>query len=217
MQYKAVVFDLDGTLLDTLADIGQAANTVLQQNGFPAHPLAAYREFIGDGVSKLFQRALPDHDPDTATVSRCAEGFRGAYAAMWNVHTKPYDGITQLLDELTGRKIEFAVLSNKPHEFTRLCIQEYLSAWDFAAVYGHRDGIPRKPEPAGAFAIADELGLPTSQCVFLGDSAVDMQTANEAGMLAVGAVWGFRPREELETAGAQYVIEQPAELVDIIE
>ena len=160
MQYTAVIFDLDGTLLDTLADIGQAANTVLRQNGFPTHPIEAYRGFIGDGVIMLFRRALPDHDRDTATVSRCAEGFPVAYRAMWNVHTKPFDGITQLLDELTRRSIKLAVLSNKPHEFTRLCVQEYLSAWEIAAVYGQRQGIPRKPEPAGAISIADELGLP---------------------------------------------------------
>ena len=166
MQYKAVVFDLDGTLLDTLADIVQAANAVLSQNGFPTHPIEAYREFIGDGVNMLFHRALPDDDPETATVSRCVESFRDAYRAMWNVHSKPFEGVTQLLDELTERRIELAVLSNKPHEFTQLCVQEYLSAWEFAAVYGQRAGIPRKPDPVAARSIADELGLATCQTVF---------------------------------------------------
>jgi phosphoglycolate phosphatase len=217
MQYKAVIFDLDGTLLDTLTDISQAANRVLSQNGFPTHPIDAYRGFIGDGVNMLFRRALPDDDRDTPTVSRCAEVFPNVYRAMWNVHTKPFDGITQLLDELTGRSIQLAVLSNKPHEFTRLCVQEYLSDWEFAAVYGQREGIPRKPAPVGAISIADELGQLVSHCVFLGDSAVDMQTAHNAGMLAVGAVWGFRTRAELEAAGANHVIEHPGQLVEIFE
>ncbi len=150
MQVRAVLFDLDGTLLDTLADIADAANGVLRSRGFPEHPPEAFRAFIGEGVAVLFLRALPPDRVSDELVARCVEEFRAAYAKNWNVQTRPYEGIPALLDALTRRGLALAMLSNKPDEFTQLYADAYLARWPFPAVFGSREGVPRKPDPAGA-------------------------------------------------------------------
>ncbi|HEX8203355.1 MAG TPA: HAD family hydrolase, partial [Isosphaeraceae bacterium] len=182
MDVGAVLFDLDGTLLDTLADIAAAANAVLSRHGLPAHPVEAYRRFIGDGVATLFHRALLPGHAEPERVARCVEDFRDVHGRIWNVSTRPYAGIPELLDALGARGLGLAILSNKPDEFTRLCAAEYLARWPFRAVLGQRAGIPRKPDPAGAWEIAGRLGLPTDRFLYVGDSAVDMETARRAGM-----------------------------------
>ena len=153
MQVRAVLFDLDGTLLDTLADIADAANGVLRSRGFPEHPPEAFRAFIGEGVAVLFLRALPPDRVSDELVARCVEEFRAAYAKNWNVQTRPYEGIPALLDALTKRGLALAMLSNKPDEFTQLYADAYLARWPFAAVLGSREGVPRKPDPAGALEV----------------------------------------------------------------
>jgi phosphoglycolate phosphatase len=215
MTYRAVLFDLDGTLLDTLGDIGSAVNDALAREGFPTHPIEAYREFIGDGVVTLVQRALPSGRGaiDDEAVARCVAGYRSAYEREWNVRTRPYEGIPALLDALASRGVAMGVLSNKPDDFTQLCVSEYLSAWPFRVVFGQREGVPRKPDPAGAVEAARGLGFEPGEVLYVGDTAVDMETGLRAGMRPIGVAWGFRPVEELWSTGAEAVIETPAELL----
>lgn len=213
MDFEVVIFDLDGTLLDTLDDITDTANGVLARHGFPAHEKDAFRYFIGDGVDELFRRALPSGSRGEELVSRCVSGFRETYEETWNNKTKPYPQIAELLDELENRGLKIAVLSNKPHDFTRTCVDELLSGWHFFAVLGARDGYPLKPDPAPAVEIVNRAGTVPARVVYVGDSAVDMETATRAGMFPVGALWGFRTREELEANGARVVIENPLDLL----
>jgi len=214
---KSVVFDLDGTLLDSLGDIADAANEVLQLRGFRPHDHEAYRYFVGDGVAALFERALPDGRAEEARVNQCIADFKTVYSHRMNRHSCPYDGIPQLLAELVEDGIELAVLSNKPHEATLRCVDHFFGGLPFHMVLGQRDGIPRKPDPAGANEIKISLDLPGEACCFLGDTAIDMQTAVAAEMIPIGVSWGFRPREELIEHGAVRVIDRPGELLTLVE
>ena len=216
MPFRAVVFDLDGTLLDTLADIGDSANEVLRQHEFPEHPYSAYRRFIGDGVLMLFERALPEAARQPDVIAACAQGFEESYGRHWKSKTTLYAGIAELLTTLQQRTLPLTVLSNKPHAFTVKCVAEFLPEWHFDVVFGQRNAVPRKPDPAGAIEICERLNLPPAECLYLGDSSVDMQTARNAGMLAVGASWGFRDADELRVHGANFVIDHPRELLAIL-
>jgi phosphoglycolate phosphatase len=216
MKYKAVLFDLDGTLLNTLDDLCDAANAVLARHRLPTHPSSAYRYFVGDGVEKLMRRALPDEGKDEARLQVCLEDYRAEYGAHWNVKTRPYPGIPELLDELTSCGMKLTVLSNKPDEFTRLCISRLLPQWRFDVVLGARPGVPKKPDTAAVLEIIRRLKLKPADFIYLGDTSVDMQTANAAGMFAVGALWGFRTREELEQNGAQALVATPQDLLKLI-
>ena len=217
MRFAAVLFDLDGTLLDTLDDIAEASNHALACFGFPAHPHGAYRKFVGEGVSALFQNALP---PDRRTedwIGRCVVQFRESYAQRWNVHTKPYAGVLELLAALRAQSIRCAVLSNKPHIFTCQCVEAQLSGHKFDVVLGQRDGVPRKPDPSAAREIAARMSLPSHSFLYLGDTGVDMRTAVAAGMYPVGALWGFRPREELVEHGARVLVEHPDAVLPLLD
>ena len=217
MAIRAVLFDLDGTLLDTLDDIGGAMNLVLADHGLPQYPLSRYRWFVGDGAEVLVRRALPPQQATQEMVRRCLDDFRTAYAQCWNVRTKPYPGIPELLDVLEKKGLGMAVLSNKPHEFTVLCVETYLPRWRFSAVFGEEPARRRKPDPAGALEISQCLNVPPRDIVYLGDTATDMQTAVAVGMMPVGALWGFRPASELLAAGARHLIETPLELVEVLK
>jgi phosphoglycolate phosphatase len=217
MPFRATIFDLDGTLLDTLDDIANAANNVLAARGFPTHPNSDYRTFIGDGVIKLMLRALPKAHRDEATVQASVSAYVQEYERTWNALTKPYPGVPEMLDALTVRGLRLAVLSNKPDHFTQRCVDELLPKWTFNAVLGASDQFPRKPDPASAVEIAKRLGVPPAKCLYLGDSGVDMQTACAAGMRAVGVLWGFRGQGELLKDGAQHLIEEPSEVLDLLK
>jgi phosphoglycolate phosphatase len=217
MTFGAVIFDLDGTLLDTLEDIADSANRVLAGRGFPEHPVEAYRHFVGDGVRKLVERMLPLEERTEALVELCLAEMRDEYGRNWNVKTRPYGGIPELLDALRDRGVRTAVLSNKPDELTRACVRELLPQSCFDTVEGHKAGIPHKPDPAGARALARRLGVTPGRVVLVGDSDIDMRTAVNAGMYPVGATWGFRSREELTGAGAVALLERPADLLEIID
>ena len=212
---RAVLFDLDGTLLDSLADIANAANAVLARWSYPTHETQRYKQFIGDGVLMLFRRALPPGADEPEQLRQCVAGFEDAYGREWNVRTRLYDGIPELLDRLQSRGVPMAVLSNKPHAFTRKCVESYCGRWTFQAVLGERAGVPRKPDPAGAVEIAEICSVPPSEFLYLGDSLVDMGTALAAGMIPVGAAWGFRPARELWDHGARAVIEHPMDLLQL--
>ena len=214
---QAVLFDLDGTLLDTLEDLGNAMNRVLAKAGFWTHPLDTYRDFIGQGFVWLVTQALPPSERNDSTIHHCIEALREEYGRMWNVRTRTYDGVGEMLDALADRGVRMAVLSNKPDDFTKRCVAELLSGWTFDLVLGQRDGVPPKPDPAGALEVARELSLPPAAFLYLGDSAIDMKTAVAAGMFPVGVLWGFRPVEELEKGGAQALIREPMEILGLLD
>ena len=216
MTIQAVIFDLDGTLLDTLEDIADSTNSILAQRNFPLHDLAAYRRYVGDGLGMLVERALPEGKRTATTIDECVQAFRDEYAVNWNNKTKPYSGIFEMLDALTARHLKLAVLSNKPDDFTKRCVGEYLAQWPFEIVKGLNSSTPPKPDPTGAKQIAVHLKIQPSDILFLGDSGTDMKTAIAAGMFPVGALWGFKPRVELEYDGVQALIEHPKKLLTLI-
>ncbi|MEY4179248.1 MAG: Phosphoglycolate phosphatase [Planctomycetota bacterium] len=213
----AVVFDLDGTLLDSLRDIAETVNQVLEERQFPVHPLDRFRYLVGDGVVTLFERALPATADRNQWLQPCVARFHEVYDHHWNRYTRPYEGIVELIAELRSLRVPLAVLSNKPHPFTLKCVEEYFAADDFVVVLGQRDGVPRKPDPAGALEIAVRLDVPPQRCAYVGDSLVDMQTAVRSAMLPVGCLWGFRERDELLAHGAERLLARPAELLELFE
>ena len=215
-QYSAVLFDLDGTLLDTLVDLATAANRALAALELPVHPVDSYRYFVGDGLHVLMERILPPGQVSVARTTELTKIFQQEYARNWNDQTKPYPGVPAMLDALSGLGMPMSILSNKPEDFTRLCVEQLLPRWTFSPLYGQRPGVPKKPDPAAAHAIARFLQLPPATVLYVGDTAVDMQTAKAAGMDAVGVLWGFRTPDELKQAGARYLIAQPDELMQII-
>ncbi|CUH94711.1 hypothetical protein P22_0777 [Propionispora sp. 2/2-37] len=217
MKYSGILFDLDGTLLDTLDDLANSMNVVLQKHGFPVHDTEKYKYFIGNGMETLVKRVLPAaNSEDKKLREACLEEFRTEYGRRWHEQTKPYDGINQLLDALETKGIQLSVLSNKADSFTRIIIERYFGSQRFRFVFGAREGVPKKPDPGSALEIAGLSGIPAAKYLYLGDSGVDMQTATAAGMYAVGAAWGFREEEELLQNGARVVIKQPEELLALL-
>lgn len=216
MSWSAVLFDLDGTLLNTLEDLADSMNAVLRGHGFPEHPVDAYRYFVGEGTEQLVRRTLPGGEPETELVRRCLLDLEAEYGRRWAAKTRPYPGVPELLDALEARGLPKAVFSNKPDPFTRLTVSRLLASWRFHPVRGARPEVPRKPDPAGALAIAAELGAAPATCLYIGDTSTDMQTATAAGMYPVGATWGFRTAEELTDSGARRLIDRPAQLLELL-
>ena len=216
LKFKAVIFDLDGTLLNTLADIGNAANQVLLARGYPPHPVERYRNFVGDGAESLMQRILPESETTRENVRDCLAEFMKIYGETWRTTTVPYPGIQELLNYLTAAGIKMAVLSNKPDEFVRQCVADLLSGWTFQPVFGFSGRFPRKPDPAGAIRIAEDLKMRKQDCVIIGDSGVDMQTAGSADMFPLGAGWGFRSGGELMSAGCRYLAASPQDALSFL-
>jgi phosphoglycolate phosphatase len=214
MRFSAAIFDLDGTLIDSLNDIGTSMNNALAAHGLPTHPIERYRQFVGEGVEVLTRKASGDHPTLQPAVLAT---YRGLYAENLFGHTQPYAGIAELLATLDALPIQLAVLSNKPHVSTQRLVAALFHDVNFGAVYGQRVEVARKPDPAAALIIADDLGVQAQTCVFIGDSAIDMQTANAAGMFAVGVTWGFKTRDELLEFGAHAVIDTPHELLAVLQ
>lgn len=217
MRYKAAIFDLDGTLLDTLEDLASTGNRVLAQLGYPPHPTDAYKYFVGDGMVTLVERILPEQERNAELLAQAVDLFKQDYGENWAVNTRPYDGIGAMLDSLSALGLRLCILSNKPDGFTRLCVTQLLADWSFELVYGQREHIPKKPDPAGALAIIEELGLDNHEVIYVGDTATDMQTATRAQLDKVGVEWGFRDAQELQENGADYIIDHPSKLIDIIK
>lgn len=211
---RAILFDLDGTLVDSLADIAASANATLEKLGFPAHPREAYRRFVGDGVAMLLQRCLPASvRPGDAEFDEAVDIYHGEYGRRWHEQTAPYPGILQALEELVNAGIPLAVLSNKPHEFTTCSVRHFFPDTPFAAIQGQQDGMAKKPDPEGALRIAAGIGSRPGDCALVGDSDVDMLTAERAGMHGVGVLWGFRDERELREAGANTIVTETEHLV----
>jgi phosphoglycolate phosphatase len=212
---EAIIFDLDGTLIDSLTDIANAANQTIGKLNAPSHSIDAYRYFVGDGLFMLMKRALPA-DTGDEVISESCRVFKAIYEKNWYNTTRPYNGIEELLSLLVESGIKLAVLSNKPHLFTQQCVARFFPDAIFYPVYGYREGIPAKPDPTGAQSIADTLKVSPGKCVFVGDSSVDMHTAVAAHMIPVGVAWGFRSVKELKEAGARKLLYQPKELLDYV-
>jgi len=216
MKYKAVLFDLDGTLLDTLADLAYSVNAVLNTYGYPEHAVDAYRYFVGEGIKVLVQRAFPVGTVSEENLDQMVEAVEAEYAVRWIDHTLPYPGVPEMLSYLEEKDIPKAILSNKPHKFTVKTTEALLPDWFFTAVYGIEDGMPKKPDPFGALKILQGMGIEPHQALFLGDTGTDMVTATKGGLFPVGVLWGFRPAEELLKAGARALLNHPLEIKEII-
>jgi phosphoglycolate phosphatase len=216
LKYKAVLFDLDGTLLDTLEDLAGAVNNGLSLLGFPRHKVESYKYFVGAGREEMAWRALPENERHPATLKRLVDFIDQDYLQHWADHSRPYPGIPELLDALTARRVKLTVLSNKPQTFTDLMVTRLLSQWRFEPVVGALPGVPKKPDPGTALGIAARLNLRPQELIYLGDSDIDMQTATASGMYPVGALWGFRTADELKQSGASELINQPDELLSFL-
>jgi len=215
MRFDAVLFDLDGTLADTLDDIADAVNHALAREGLPTHPRPAYRHLVGEGVHALVERAVPPGRSDLH--DRVYESVRDYYLAHMLDKTAPYAGVPEMLDELSGRGIPMAVLSNKPALATERIVEELFGKGTFAVVIGHSPELTHKPDPGSALRIARELEVAADRCLYLGDTSIDMETAVAAGMFPVGALWGFRDADELLSHGARALIERPGELLALLD
>lgn len=214
---RALLFDLDGTLLDTLEDLADAVNAALVALGFPTHDVAAYRTFVGDGVETLMRRTLPPSAAaDDRQVARAVDLQRAEYRTRWHAKTRPYPGVPEMLGELGRRGIRMAVLSNKPDAFVGEMVRHFFPAVRFEIARGARPGVPVKPDPGSALGIAAEMRVPVEDFLYLGDTNTDMRTAIDAGMTPVGALWGFRTEQELRESGARVLIARPADLVGLL-
>jgi phosphoglycolate phosphatase len=213
MAFKAVVFDLDGTLLDTLQDIVHTLNSVLSKHNYPVHSVEECRFLVGHGLKELVRKALPENAATPEIIDLVLADLVEVYNENWNVHSRPYPGIPELLDGLTQKGIKTAILSNKAHQFTLLCADILLEKWKFDAVLGYREGMEPKPDPQGALDIAGILAETPSDILFAGDSGIDMLTASRAGMYPLGVLWGFRPESELTAHGAKSLVGHPEEIL----
>lgn len=211
---KAFIFDLDGTLLDSLSDIAGAVNDVLADYGYSQHSLADYRRMVGEGVEHLVRAALPVFAHER--LGEVVAAYRVRYFERMTLNTRPYPGISQLLDGLTARGFSMAVLSNKRDDFTVALVRDVLHRWKFADVRGERTGVARKPDPTSALEIAKRLGTPPAECFFVGDTPIDMMTAAAAGMTSIGVTWGFRTEPELKIAGARHLVNDPAQVLALV-
>lgn len=206
-----LIFDLDGTLADSLPGISASLNHSLTIHGRPTRPQASIRNFVGDGVAMLIKRALGESDEATL-ANAVIETFKQHYDTNWHHGTHPYPAIIEVLETLTEAGYPLAVLSNKPHAFTTAITTRVFPSIKFATVLGQRDGIPHKPEPHGALEIAKMAGHTPQDCIVIGDSTMDLETARRAGMRAIAVTWGYHDRERLIEAGATHMIDHPNQL-----
>lgn len=214
---KLVIFDLDGTLLNTIADLGNSTNYALERLGYPIHDIPSYCFRVGNGINKLFERALPEGSQTEANVLKVRKFFMEYYNLHCADETRPYPGIPQLLEALQGRGISMAVASNKYQEASSILMRHYFPNIPFVAVFGQRDGIERKPNPAVVFEIMKIARVNASDVLYVGDSGVDMETALNAGVTACGVTWGFRPESELQKFHPAYVVDSPEAILSLLD
>lgn len=206
---------MDGTLLDTIDDIADASNRILKEMGYPEHPRESYFMFVGNGARKLIERALPEEVVTDELVDRLLSEFRVGYRSMQYNKTDLYEGIGDMLSKLKALRIPMAIVSNKPDEMVKEIADHYFDPGLFVSIAGQKDHIPAKPDPEGAFEAARDLDVSPDECLFVGDSSVDMDTALNAGMTGVGVSWGFRSVEELKAHKAAYIIDAPVQLLSL--
>ena len=212
---ELLIFDLDGTLLDTVGDLADACNHILSEAGYPQHPEDAYRRFVGNGISKLIERAVPEDARTQQHLDELRGRFVDYYTANIDRRTRPYEGIPELLAGLHRKGIKLAVASNKFQDGTAALVERFFPEIPFVAVLGQRKGVPVKPDPAVVEEIVETAGVPHARTLYIGDSDVDMITARNAGVESVGVVWGFRGEKELEASGADHIAFKPAEILGI--
>ena len=214
---KLFVFDLDGTLVNSLYDLGDAMNHVLKSHGMAVHEYEKYKYFVGNGTLKLVERAVSEEFRTPERIEALHKEFADNYRRCALNKTRPYEGITQLLETLKGKGAKLAVASNKPDEFTKLIVNTLFRQGLFDAVSGKQEGSPTKPAPDIMYRIMDQLGVSAEESIHSGDSDVDVLTAHNAGMECIGCTWGFRTAEELERAGADYIVDKPEEITVLVE
>lgn len=215
MKYKSVIFDLDGTLLDTLDGIAYSCNAVLDELGFPEHPVNSYKLFVGNGLLSLLGRITPENT-EPHILKRGCQLFNVIYKDNYRRNCCPYEDVDAMLSECAKRGLSLAILSNKPDSFTQLFVDTFLSQHTFSLVYGQREGFAKKPDPDVALTIARKLKTTPAETLFVGDSGVDIMTGKNAGMTSVGVLWGFRSVTELSDHGAKILISKPLELIDYV-
>jgi phosphoglycolate phosphatase len=215
--FKAVLFDLDGTLLYTLTDVANAMNETLVHFGYPPHPVDAYKYFIGESVDTEARRALPESARDPEFVRKVAVYSEEIYDKCWGDNTHPYPGIPELLTELQSRGLPLVILSNKNDRFTKVMVKKLLPDWRFKIVQGALPDVPLKPDPTMALQIAKKLRIPPEQFLYLGDTSTDMRTATASGMFPVGCLWGYRTANELLESGAKILIDNPRDILSVID
>jgi phosphoglycolate phosphatase len=226
VRIDALIFDLDGTLADSIADIAEAMNAVLSELSLPAHPQDAYKAFVGEGAENLARRAVraalgldwrsPSSDGLPRPLPDLVEAYRVHYGAQEHAHSTPYQGIDRMLDGVVASGRKMAVLSNKRDDFTRHLVTHAFARWPFIDVRGEREGVPRKPDPTAALELALELNVLPQRIGFVGDTPIDVGTALAAGMVPIGVLWGFRTRAELTLAGAKFLLERPEDLLSLL-
>ena len=217
MMYRTVIFDLDGTLLDTISDLAAAANYVCRENDWPEYTVAEVESMVGNGIPKLVERFSPENARSPLMLANTLHQFNRYYGAHNMESTHPYPGIPELLDELRAQGVQCAVFSNKADPLCGKIIAHYFGTGRFDAVRGSRPGVPTKPDPAGLYALMDEIGADRSATLFVGDSDVDILTGHNAGLPAMGALWGFRGRAELTAAGADALAAVPEDIFTYIK
>lgn len=216
-QIRAFLFDLDGTLADTLDDIAFSVNHVLQQHNFPVHPTSEYRMMVGDGFTCLMERALPREACLTSSeFNMIKEEAAACYSSNVMRSTRAFPEIPEVLEQLSCKEIPCAVLTNKPDNLAQLLIAKLFLSFKFFVIAGDLPGKLRKPDPSRALEIAELSGIPASSWAMVGDSGVDMEMATRAGMLPCGCLWGYRSEDELRNAGAAYLLEKPSDLLGLV-
>ena len=213
---KAVLFDLDGTLVNSLEDLAVSANFALQIYGYPIHETEKYKYFIGDGLLKLVERTLPEEDRSKDNINKLFQTVWKHYSENYVVNTVAYNGIAELLAELKQKGYKLAVVTNKPHEMAVNIVKALLGDV-FDMICGKLDNYPPKPDPALTLKTMNDLGVNPDECVFVGDSGIDAANAVNAGCIGIGVLWGFRTKEELLHSGADYIVNNPFEILEILD
>ncbi|HPI91762.1 MAG TPA: HAD family hydrolase [Deltaproteobacteria bacterium] len=211
--YRAVIFDMDGTLLDTIGDIADSMNAALEQMGFPGHPMGRYLDFVGEGMEVLVRKALPDAHRTTETMAAAVASMRAEYSVRWSCTSKAFDGVAEMLDGLAARGVRMSILSNKLDAFAKVMAEALLPRWRFFEVRGLTPECPKKPDPAGALLCAGSMDVSPAKCIFVGDSTIDMETAVRAGMEPCGVLWGYQDRQRLLAGGAHLLMDNPRDLL----
>lgn len=212
---NSIIFDLDGTLLNTIEDLANACNYALTTLGYKTHEVEKYKTFVGNGRYKLVERMLPEDNRSVENIEKALELFDSYYEKHMIDMTKPYDGIMEMLDCLISKSINIAVVSNKPHEFTTEVVKNYFGD-RFEVVYGHKKNTKEKPDPWAVLEVIDEFKVNKDECLYVGDSEIDINTAKNAGVKSVGVEWGFRGKGELESAGANYIVNKSEQILEIL-
>lgn len=211
-----VIFDLDGTLLDTLEDIADSLNLVLERNGLKTHPIESYKRFVGDGIKNLVIRATRDYALSDENLLKLVEELKIEYHNNLINKTQPYPGIIELINQLSEMNISLNILSNKPDNYTKLLYEKFFNTYNFSYVLGENNNFRKKPEPDAINDIIKNLNIENDRVLFVGDTSTDIIAAKNAGIKSVGVLWGFRDEKELKEAGADFIISKPQELLEII-